>query len=636
MTKLNFLKGVRLGLAFLVLILTIFTVAVPTGFQVALAETSFDQVSLFSNSNLTLTVTPAQYSAAEGRWNYRVNWSRRKGLLGSIYINGNRFVDSATGVGENYTGFSLVPGETYNVVFYSLRNGKGVKVANRKFTVQEAEDYYNVNDFGYNQVTFQSTSLPNAIRNMSYVGDAVFNSNVPITDGNVSVSGLPSGLYAVNALNLQPMTYAPGYSTNYRQSYQYAAQIRGSATISGTFYPTVTVWANGRTYSQRYTLIVTDGSGYGYGYGGGIRFTGVDTFEPYVGSYFDITIPFVYTSNGYTNYSLIANFDKLPLGLGVEGVNGNQGKNGIICTSGQTCSIRVAGYPTQNGRVQTTLYISDQNGVSASRTIIFNIGGNGSGYSGNLNVNPTTLPSGNIGQYYQTTVRVNYPGSNYSTNMYWSGLPNGITGQTLNYAQNGYCNCYPQNDFTLELKGYPTVSGYFNPVLTVEYGGQRYSQTLSLYISPSGGGTGYSGLSALLTESGNISASVNSRVLALPFRLTNNGSYRQVKNFEFEVRRTDGSSYLGSNNPTFDLYWTGSNQLANLTTSFQNGLVTTGFNSEIYMGNPGTADFQFYVNFDQYASRGEYRISLKRVFDQYGSEIPLNGYDSVTRIVNLY
>jgi hypothetical protein len=108
--------------------------------QVLGDSTQGQPIKLFSAANLKLQALPHDYDAASGKWNYEIQWNRMAGRSGSIYINGNVFVAEATSTGSNFTGYTLDPQTLYRVVFYSLANGKGVRVANRPFRTLAAPD----------------------------------------------------------------------------------------------------------------------------------------------------------------------------------------------------------------------------------------------------------------------------------------------------------------------------------------------------------------------------------------------------------------------------------------------------------------------------------------------------------------
>ncbi len=98
---------------------------------------SITSVVLSNTSSLKLSVTAYQFDAS-GKWNYKFSWSRAKGRTGSITINGNRFVDDASGEGENFTGFSLSPNTKYRIRYYSKINGRGSVVFSKYFTTAPA------------------------------------------------------------------------------------------------------------------------------------------------------------------------------------------------------------------------------------------------------------------------------------------------------------------------------------------------------------------------------------------------------------------------------------------------------------------------------------------------------------------
>ena len=74
-----------------------------------LGQQNYQTTSLYKSSSLTLSVTPFDFDAVSGTWNYKISWKRQTGKTGSIYINGNLFYDDAYGDWSNYTGYSLAP-----------------------------------------------------------------------------------------------------------------------------------------------------------------------------------------------------------------------------------------------------------------------------------------------------------------------------------------------------------------------------------------------------------------------------------------------------------------------------------------------------------------------------------------------
>lgn len=104
-----------------------------------LGETSYESKTIFKQSNLTLQVTPYDFDESSNTWNYSISWIRPFKRAGSIYINGNPFVNDASGKGEAYTGYRLSPSSSYSIIYYSAAYGKGVRVANRSFVTLPAE-----------------------------------------------------------------------------------------------------------------------------------------------------------------------------------------------------------------------------------------------------------------------------------------------------------------------------------------------------------------------------------------------------------------------------------------------------------------------------------------------------------------
>ncbi len=116
-------------------------VSVTPGLAQVLGQQTFEKSLVYANANVKVWAKPDQYDSITAKWSYIISWARQGKRQGSIFINGNSFVENASGSGEQSTGFSLSPGATYSVTYFSLVNGKGVKVAkDRPFTVLAAQD----------------------------------------------------------------------------------------------------------------------------------------------------------------------------------------------------------------------------------------------------------------------------------------------------------------------------------------------------------------------------------------------------------------------------------------------------------------------------------------------------------------
>lgn len=97
-----------------------------------LGEIAYSPVVLFDKSNLTLKVTPHDFDATSGMWSYVVSWDRVAGKSGSIILDKDLIVTSASGTGEFETKYVLSPETKHRITFYSQENGKGVKIVNKR------------------------------------------------------------------------------------------------------------------------------------------------------------------------------------------------------------------------------------------------------------------------------------------------------------------------------------------------------------------------------------------------------------------------------------------------------------------------------------------------------------------------
>lgn len=159
-----------LGLSVLVLAFSIIGLA---GFQPAEASDSvlsvlsskpkvlgaqdYQMQVVYSGSTLDLAVTPYDFDANSGKWNYKVSWNRKSGTVGNININGNLFYQGAQGINEAYTGYSLSPSNSYSIS-YSYLTKSGRKYVTKVLTKKTFSTLGVVS--GSNGVVNQSISAP--------------------------------------------------------------------------------------------------------------------------------------------------------------------------------------------------------------------------------------------------------------------------------------------------------------------------------------------------------------------------------------------------------------------------------------------------------------------------------------------
>ncbi len=125
-----------------------------------LGVSDYSEQTVFQNPNLHLRVQPLAFNQETQKWNYKILWNRIVGRSGSIYLNNNLLIASATNSGEIETGFIILPKSTNRLIFYSQTYGKGVRVANRGFVALEAPETSNNNQNPESLLPEIETNIP--------------------------------------------------------------------------------------------------------------------------------------------------------------------------------------------------------------------------------------------------------------------------------------------------------------------------------------------------------------------------------------------------------------------------------------------------------------------------------------------
>lgn len=108
-----------------------------------LGDAAYTRVSLVANRSLKLGVAPVDIQ--NGKWNYRVDWSRalnRQGTVllrkGTARVNGQALSDPAPQIGSAQSGYVLDPNARYNIEFWSKPGASGILLARKYFTTLKA------------------------------------------------------------------------------------------------------------------------------------------------------------------------------------------------------------------------------------------------------------------------------------------------------------------------------------------------------------------------------------------------------------------------------------------------------------------------------------------------------------------